>query len=199
MKLLARLGILSASGRPKVRFPPVADIRGRDTSGMLVRSAVFSALVAALATACAPGEAGPADMQEAATVCGIRSFAVAATRDASQSPYALHHVAEGDDRAKLDCYRARLQSKGLRPTLALGSAGGLETHGGLLFARVSETCGLPRASTITQQAGKVTVYGAADLAERHRACTTMHLRQSGRFSDIQFSDDLPPAGPRIGL
>lgn len=156
----------------------------------------FGGLVVALAAACAPQEAGPADMQEAAASCGIESFEIAATRETSQSPYALHYVAESDDQAKLDCYRTRLQSRGLRPTLALGSSGDLETNDGLLFARVSEACMLPPDSRITQREGRILVYGA-DLTEGHRACTSRRLRESGRFSDIEFSNDLPPTGPTI--
>ena len=134
-------------------------------------------------------------MREAAISCGIRAFAVAASRNASQSTYALHYVAEGGDRAKLECYQTRLHSRGLRSTLALGSTGDLGTDDGLLFARVREACELPPMAMITRSEDKITVYGVGSLSEPHRICIIRLLRASGRFSDIQFSIDPFPALP----
>jgi hypothetical protein len=168
---------------------------------MLRRTAVLGVLVLALAAACGPREANPEDMRETATSCGIRSFEVAATRVASQSPFALHYVADGDDRAKLDCYRARLESRGFRSTLVLGTTRDLSTDDGLLFARVSETCELPASAIITQREGQIRnfiiVYGASGISEPIQQCVSRQLRASGRFDDIQFTDSEVPPMPTI--
>lgn len=137
-------------------------------------------------------------MRQAAAECGIQSFAVAPSRLPSQSRYALHfETGEAGMETKLDCYRNRLRSRGLRSTLALGG-GDLRTDDGLLFARINEACDIPWSAMITQGEGAaITIYGSSGLSRVSRQCATERLRASGRFRTVAFSDEQPPAPPSL--
>lgn len=150
---------------------------------------------------CGPPEAKPDAMREAAMACGFERWAVAPSNDAAQSPYALHFdSAQAGIAGKLDCYEQRLSAMGLEPTLGVGSAGfDARTDDGLLFARVTGACRLPPEARITQEEGRIMIYGASDLPRQTRECASRRLRAAGRFSKVEFSRDPPPRPPRVDL
>lgn len=165
----------------------------------------FTALAALLvgspvAIACASREAQPAQMEEAARGCDIRTFAAAPSNSPDQSANALHFdTSEPGIESKLNCYQARLEAMGLERTLAAGSAGfDPRRVVGLLFARVAASCGLP-ANALATVDGAPTIFDRG-LAPRAIDCASAELRRSGRFDRIRVRpDESPPPLPTVNL
>ena len=152
-----------------------------------------SALLAARGRA----DAQPAQMEEAARGCGIRTFAVAPSNATGQTPYALYFdSAEQGIDGKLGCYQARLEAMGVERTLGLGSAGfDPGSDMGLLFARVGGACGLPESAlAMIGEAEIPTIFGRG-LAPSAIDCAAGELRKTGRFAriDIRSNEVAPPA------
>ncbi len=138
-------------------------------------------------------------MREAAIACGIKRWAVAATRGASQSAYTLHFdSAEAEIDIKIGCYQQQLESRGRQRTLGFGSRGfDPETDDGVLFARVYEACELPSSAMITRSEGRIIIYGGSHVSQQGRECASNQLGSARRFSGIDFSDDPPPPAPTV--
>ena len=149
--------------------------------------------------ACGQREAVPAQMEQAARACEIRTFAVAPSGAPDQSPFALHFDSfEAGIDDKLACYRAELEAVGARPTLGIGSVDFNPRNDlSLLFARIGDDCGVPAAAlTVT---GKIPTIFGRGLDRDAVGCAVGALRRSGRFERIDVRpEETPPPPPTVG-
>lgn len=166
---------------------------------MLHRALIIVCLAAGLTSGCGPRDAQPADMHAAASACGIQEFAVTASRMASQTPYMLWVRRSDDHRPDVGCYQSRLEADGLRRTLVLSSPQALDEHDGLFFNRVSDTCDLPLEAIFIHDDRRAILLEAGQLSEDQRLCAAQQVRTSGRFDDVEFSNESAPDGPTIAF
>jgi hypothetical protein len=117
-------------------------------------------------------------MQRAAAACQLERILVSRSGLSGQSRYEItFDSAQPNADAKLACYQQRLETMGVRRTLAGGSPGFDPASAGPDLVPTQERCGLPEGSFVSVEDGSLAIFGRGEVPQEAIDCATDELRK----------------------